>query len=261
MSGLLTLAPVGLEELNRQAAFQSRVDAKYLVRADFAGQLPELMPARTSVLQIGSQTSFPYQSVYFDTPDLLTYRMSAHKRRRRFKVRTRAYVSSGTAFLEVKTRGLRGVTDKVRIPHDPRKLEELGAEDLEFIRQTLSQASIDTGPVGELSPYLGTGYRRLTFLTPASGSAVAVRTTVDSGLYWEQLRTADLDPAMLFRPGLAVIETKSSTPANRINHLLWREGTRPGSFSKYCTGAAALDPRLPANKWHRPLQVLLEDRS
>ena len=261
MATQLLLAPVGLEELNRQASFQSRIDSKYLVPASFAENLPRSVPAATRVLQIGAETKFAYQSIYFDTPDLLTYRMSAHRRRRRFKVRTRAYVSSDLAFLEVKIRGVRGVTDKVRIPHEPDRLDCLSADDLAFVRETLGQTGMDSAPVDNLSPYLTTGYQRVTYLTAGWGDQVPVRTTVDSGLYWEQMRDSDLSPAMLFRPGLSVIETKSSAAANRVNQLLWHQGVRPAPFSKYCTGAAALDPRLPANKWHRQLQELLGDGS
>lgn len=246
------LATIGLEELNQGAALQSRVDTKYLVGAAFAANLPGVLPAGSRILQIGGLSQFAYQSVYFDTPDLLTYRQSATKRRRRFKVRTRAYLDSHQTFLEVKVRGPRGITEKARVLHDFDRLRHLSREDREFIASVLAHAGIEPAPVADLSPYLLTAYRRTTYVSP--GRMGPTRTTVDTDLTWAQLRGEVR--AQAFRPTLAVVETKSRFASNPVGHALWRSGVRPGRFSKYCTGAAFLDSSLPANKWQRGLAAL-----
>jgi hypothetical protein len=39
-----------------------------------------------------------------------------------------------------------------------------------------------------------------------------------------------------------------------LDRLLWTMGYRPVKISKFCTSLAALDRRLPANKWSRALR-------
>ena len=115
-SVLSALPPVGLPELDEQAALLTRVDRKYVVPA---ADLPLLCAGLSArVLEIDGRRRFGYASTYFDTPDLASFRGAAHKRRRRFKVRTREYIDTGTAWVEVKTRGPRGSTVKQRLPLD-----------------------------------------------------------------------------------------------------------------------------------------------
>lgn len=104
------LTPIDLDRLNVQGALQFRMDTKYLVSADEARDLPTWFPREAGVLQIEGKREFSYLSINFDTPNLDCYRAAAFSRRRRFKVRTRAYLDSQSAFLEVKIRGRRGVT-------------------------------------------------------------------------------------------------------------------------------------------------------
>ena len=93
------LAPVTLDELNAAAALQTRRDRKYVLTPDELGRLlADLPPAR--VLEIDGSRSFAYDSTYFDTPELDAYRLAATRRRRRFKVRTRTYVDTGSCFVE-----------------------------------------------------------------------------------------------------------------------------------------------------------------
>ena len=112
------LPPVSLDELVSGADLQARVDRKYLLPES---SLPELLvglPHTTRALQMEGRRSFAYRSVYLDTPDLRSYHSAGRGRRRRFKVRGRGYLDVGVTWLEVKTRAARGVTVKVRVPHD-----------------------------------------------------------------------------------------------------------------------------------------------
>ena len=251
------LPPIGLADLNSIASLQARVDTKYLVGADTVEDLPSLLPPGSRILQIGELQRFAYHSVYFDTPRLGCYQASATERRKRFKVRTRAYLDSEQAFLEVKVRGSRGITEKARIPHDFDRLDQLDKKDIQFIESVLRRAQIDHTVARTLSPSIATGFQRSTYVSP--GYFCPTRTTVDTGLYWEQLREDAYNEAhsMIFRPMAGIIETKSRFVSNSVNHLLWDQGIRPQPISKYCTGAALLDPRLPANRWHRSLQALV----
>ena len=111
------LDSVTLTDVVSRAELLTRVDRKYVLsRSDAPTVLSEL-DAGTRVLTIEGTRAQSYHSVYLDTPDLASFTGAAHPRRRRFKVRTRIYVNSGTAFLEAKTRGPRGTTIKKRIDY------------------------------------------------------------------------------------------------------------------------------------------------
>lgn len=97
------------------AALLTRVDRKYALDPATAEAVVGRLAPRSAVMTIDGRHTFWYRSVYFDTPDLESYRRAATRRRLRWKVRTRSYVESGAAYVEVKQGGTRGVTEKQRI--------------------------------------------------------------------------------------------------------------------------------------------------
>ena len=234
------LEPVGLAELEGSAALLTRKDRKYMVPLALVEQLISQDDLR--VLEIDGRRSFHYESVYFDTPDRICYLAAAHKRRRRFKVRTRSYLDSGTCLLEVKTRERRGLTEKHRLGYSVLRRSQLTEEAMKFI------AGFETiAPVSrELRPVLTTRYDRTTLLDTVSMS----RITIDTDLQCETV-----DGSSVSLPDMAVVETKTSGRPCAIDHFLWRAHERPTKISKFCTGLAALTPGLPANKWNRVLRT------
>ncbi|NNF88923.1 MAG: molecular chaperone, partial [Acidimicrobiia bacterium] len=65
------LPSVGLADLNNEAALLTRKDRKYLVPLEVARVL--LAQDGLLVLEIDGRRSFRYESVYFDTPDRVSY--------------------------------------------------------------------------------------------------------------------------------------------------------------------------------------------
>jgi hypothetical protein len=195
------------------------------------------------VLEIDGLRSFAYESVYFDTPALTSYLLTARRRRRRFKVRTRTYLDSLVCWLEVKTTGSRGSTVKHRLPYAPHNRDTLGPG-RGFVDEVLTGERAPADPGTVFDPTLVTRYRRITLFLPATDS----RVTIDTDLVW------DGDGRALRLPDLAVIETKTRAATCRVDRLLWRRGQRPGRISKYATGLAALRPDLPATPWQRTLR-------
>jgi hypothetical protein len=232
------LAPVTLDELNDVAALQTRRDRKYVLTPDeLDSLLADLPPAR--VLEIDGSRSFAYDSTYFDTPELDAYRLTATRRRRRFKVRTRTYVDTGSCFVEVKTRAGRGTTVKERQPHDD--ADRLGVASA-FVRDRLADAGAPSAPV--LTPTLRSRYRRTTLLLDDA------RVTLDTGLVWNLLDPCGAGAAI---GDLVVVETKTAAGSgpSSVDRLLWRAGHRPDRISKYATGLAVLRPDLPDMPWRR----------
>jgi len=234
---LASLDPIGLDELIEVASLQTRVDRKYIVERDALDTVLDDLEDGTRMLDIDGVRSFGYESVYFDTPDLSSYLGAAHRRRRRFKIRTRTYVDSAQCYLEVKSPGARNATVKDRLEHDVELPDELGSEGEDYAEEVLGESDVD---VASLVPVLRTSYRRGTLYVPSSQS----RATIDLDLAW-RLETG----RELRLPHLAIVETKSGSTPGAVDRLLWRHGHRPASISKYGTGMAALVPGLPSNKW------------
>jgi hypothetical protein len=247
---LRALDPISLDELNACASLQTRVDRKYVLPLEaLAGPLAGIDDS-TRVLEIDGLRSFGYESVYFDTPDLASYRMSAHRRRRRFKIRTRTYLDSRSCWLEVKTRGTRGSTVKNRVQHDVASSSDL-TRGRWFVDEVLAQQSIEGTADMTFAPVLGTRYERTTLYLPgARGDRTdpGSRVTIDTGLTWLS------DAQRLEMPAMVIVETKTGSTASDVDRLLWAHGHRPTRISKYATGLAALEPGLPAAPWQRTLR-------
>lgn len=318
-------APITLPELLAEAELLTRFDRKYLLDLQQAEALLREFDPGTRVLEIDGRRCFRYESVYFDTPDLLSYRQAAHARRHRFKVRTRSYLDSGLAFLEIKVRGDREVTVKDRIGYDLGARDQLTDSGRDYAEGTLDQLGMDGSVAEQLHPTLATRYGRITLLPPEPG----VRVTIDTELTWsaigapgpaddpsrlqaspepqgssrsrrpvaearpgepvepssaearvadgvqrssyggagrqlwqpgrlhDETRTYDGGDDMegsLALPDMVIVETKSGPRPSSIDRLLWRNGHRPLSISKYGTGLAALRGELPSNKWARILR-------
>lgn len=246
---LETLPPIDLPTLEAGAPLLTRVDRKYIVSiATFerlVAALGELGEWRA--LSIDGSRVFGYQSTYFDTPDLATYRAHLQRRRHRCKVRVRWYVDSGDCMLEVKRKGARGLTVKERQRHDRDRRDDLGLAGRAFVQRAVpSDGRLD---VAALSPVLVTDNRRAT-LASLSGQA---RVTVDTDLVcgWGDRRTALL-------PGYVVLESKGAGRATAVDRLLRTYGERPQEISKYCVGVASLGLDVPSNPWRRTLRTFFD---
>ena len=238
---LAALAPLSLEELERVAALNVRVDRKYVVPPAALDALVATLRPGSAVLEIDGSRGFRYRSLYFDTDDLVSYRGAAQGRRQRFKVRTRSYADNGTCTLEVKTVGLRGETIKQRLPYDPRDRDRLTAEGTRFVDDCTDRPGVGA----RLGPVVLTYYRRSTVVDHRDGS----RLTLD-----ERLTCADLVGAEVPLVGQVIVETKSTGAATRADKWLWNHGIRPVRISKFGVGMALFDRRLPANRWNRVLR-------
>jgi hypothetical protein len=245
------LPTVSLAEVNGAAALLTRVDRKYVLpTTDLPGLLARLVDEvpGSRVLAIDGRTTHGYRSVYFDTPELLSFHMAARPRRRRFKLRTRTYLDSGESFLEFKAVGPRGLTVKSRLALTVPGAtvdDRLPPDAASWADDLLAETGTGVTATA-LSPVLWGGYDRTTFLLP-DGTG---RATVDTALTWH-----GRDTPVLERPGMAVVETKSGTRPSPVDRLLWRAGHRPAKISKFGTGMAALYPTLPRNRWTRVLRT------
>ena len=279
------LAPTSLAELNDAAGLLTRVDRKYLVPLERAQELVGGLTSEARVLDIDGRRRFSYSSTYFDTPGLEAFMLTARKRRRRFKVRTRTYLDSGLCFLEVKTRGARGTTVKRRMGYHADDASRLTGPGRAFVAACLASTGVTGSAAAHevaaaLRPVLATTYERITLHLPRAEA----RATIDTALTWQHLGpvaapgtavvsagpfagmvagSQALRPARLAAAissgepvevsGVAVVETKNPATPSPADRTLWDAGYRPVRISKYATGMALLHPELPANRWYRTL--------
>jgi hypothetical protein len=236
------LPGLSLERVTAEADLQVRVDRKYLVRLGTFERLMAAIGDRLSVLDIDHRRLFDYESIYFDTTDLTAYRQHAQGRRRRFKLRTRAYLDTGQCLLEVKLQGGRGETVKERLPYDLAHRHVLTESGRDFVLTHLEDAAVVDG----LEEVVTSAYRRATLVDLAGGS----RLTCDVDLLF-----AGGDREVHGPAGTVLVESKTDGRAALADAVLWRLGQRPMAVSKYCAGMALLRPDLPANRWNRELRT------
>lgn len=237
---------ITLDELNRADAMMTRVDRKYLLNHAEAAQLHESLPADTRVLSINGVTSHRYDTTYYDTPGLQSYFSAVRKLRKRYKVRVRTYVETDMQFLEVKTKGPRGVTVKQRVPYEDDPIAAWEWANALLAHETSGLPADHAGFTApqKLRPVLRNTYRRMTLSPPDQG-----RATIDRDLTW-----SNPHGKLIQGLDLVVVETKSGAVPSSIDQLLWELGHRPRRVSKFGCGMALLYPELPSNNWHRTLR-------
>ena len=235
------LPTIGVEQVTGELSLQARVDRKYVVPLETLGALVQVARADLKVLEIDGLRCFRYETMYFDTPDLITYRAHAQGRRLRYKVRVRRYLDSELSMLEVKLKGARGETLKYRLPY-----HHLGREPLPPVAQAFMAATIGKAygiAVPEmLTPTVTTTTNRIT-LASAGASA---RLTVDM-----DVECVTASGGVGLRDDHVVIETKAAGGDGRLDRALRRLGARPVSLSKYCLGVSVLRGDVVGNQWRR----------
>jgi VTC domain len=237
---------ISLDELNRRAPLLDRGESKYVVNATQFTEVLAKLRAEFDVLAIGDTRVFAYETTYFDTPELLTYRDHAQGRRRRFKVRSRRYVDSHICYFEVKLKGVRDRTIKERMPYAEALHGSVSAEADEFVRSCV-RSVYGQEFEGPLVPTLAMSYRRLTLV----GKNCSERVTVDF-----HLNVQGSDSVEVATPRTTIVlEVKSQSGDGRADEVIRSAGIRPQSCSKYCVGLNLVRDGLSYNEFNRTLRT------
>jgi len=239
---LAALKPISLQEMDSVSLLERR-DTKYVLTVPQFETLLGAVPETYRVLEIDGLRLHPYQTVYFDTADLALFRAHHNAKPLRYKVRSRLYVETGTAYLEVKAKDRRDRTLKSRTATDG-MVTALSNCDAVFVE---SHAPY---PTGQLEPRLLNTFSRITLVSLER----VERVTVDVGLAY----AANGEVASL--PGLVVVEVKQlrGWRNSPLVAALREFNAHPVSFSKYCVGVSLLYPGIKHNRFKRNL--LLAER-
>jgi len=205
-------------EKTEKVKFMRRMDTKYVIRADeLIGVLNDIRQDYQA-LEIASQRTGVYTSIYYDTIDRQMFYAHVTGRFPRYKVRERLYSQNGLKFLEVKQKHNTDRTTKRRISLSENSMTP---------NQWLSlQAPFCTTM---LAPTLIVCFERITLIN----NQHTERVTLDFNLHF---RT----PSGISSPiydRVAIIELKQDkTAESPIRQNLRSKGIRPTGISKYCTG-------------------------
>ena len=234
--------PIGLAEAEERAPFAIRTDRKYVLDPATFAQLAERLVDDHLALDVGGRRLSSYDTIYFDTPELLSFRQHVQGRRRRFKCRTRLYGGGGPCFVEVKLKGPRGETLKRRLEVPVPGHGELAEASLGFLASELLRA-YGHGTPADLGTTLGTSFTRLTLVAREARE----RVTCDFGLAFRS-GAARHEIA----PGRVVVETKTALGNGVADRHLRRLGVRPVTpCSKYCVGVALTRADVRDNAFRR----------
>jgi VTC domain len=226
-----SFAPVSLEELNAHSDMMSRIDNKYVVRREALAEVAPDLARHFDILDIEGRRAFTYDTRYFDDCGRSAYYEHHQGLRKGFKVRVRSYADAGPCFLELKTKGKRGMTVKHRIPHDPAATGLLSDTAKAFV-QTTYDAHYGKPFRYDLQWVLDIRYKRITLVAKEGGE----RMTIDTDL---QFRSRDKRHHV--GTNVFIVETKSALGRGFADRCLRDVHERPTRrCSKYCLGMAAL---------------------
>jgi hypothetical protein len=225
------MEPISLEGLDSRAALRRRVDTKYVVSRESLVGLIDGAADGYDVLEIDGYRIFSYESVYFDTPDLTSYKQHVGGVRPRFKSRSRLYRETAACFFEVKVKDSSEVTSKRQCDYDPADHGRVTEGARRFLDVALRELADERAP-DDLAASLATRYRRVTLAAREGGE----RATIDLEVAMESLD----DREVALRDDVALVETKTEGGEGAIDEHLRRIGCEPSSISKYRLGVGLL---------------------
>jgi hypothetical protein len=232
------IAPISLEEMDA-VKLMNRVDTKYLTDETTLVQvLADAERAGYRALETAGAKISAYDSVYFDTVGLKMFRDHHNRRLKRQKVRTRSYVSSGTAFLEIKRKNNKGRTSKKRIGIPVGELQDFSGDAAAC--DYLSRKSWFT--VEELSPVLETVFSRITLVNPARTE----RLTIDTDLQFRNVRTGH---ACSLRDAVIIELKQDGHSDSSMKRILLDHRVKPIRISKYCIAVTLTEPAARAGRF------------
>ncbi len=231
------MPPISLEEMN-SVKLMNRTDSKYLLNRQVLDVLAPNRLGRFYVQEVAGARVAQYKTLYFDTPDAITYTVHHNRRLHRQKVRQREYVDTGTVFCEVKNKVNTGRTKKKRI--EIPKSEWGRLYDMpEMARFLEDKVWLTQEP---LLPRLQNQFRRITLVNKDKTE----RVTIDSGISFRNMltgREADVSD-------LVIVEVKQDgNRSSDFKRLLLDARVPRKGLSKYCLGMLLTDDSIKYNRF------------
>ena len=248
------MAPITLEEM-KDVRLMNRVDTKFLVTSEQLLDIFKGVRHRYYIQEAEGHRLSPYRTVYYDTPELIMYRIHHDRHLVRDKVRVRTYVDSNLSFCEVKHKTNKGRTKKKRV--------ELKVENgtwkvdtpLSAVGNQLSDAGFQLPyPIEDLHPQLETVFDRITLVNFEKTE----RLTIDCNLCFNNIATN----ATASMDDLVVMELKQDGRARSLlKEVLFDLRIKPFKISKYCIGTCMTRPEVKQNRFKIKLRRIQKLKS
>ena len=242
---LHNLPPITLEEMD-SIKLMNRVDTKYLTdEATLDKVLEDSAAAGYRALVTGDSMISPYNSIYYDTPELRMFLDHRNQKLNRQKVRTREYVNSSAAYLEIKRKKNNGRVKKKRISIP---LEEMGdfSADQDAVTYLAGHSDFTSS---QLTPVLSTGFDRITLVNPAKTE----RVTIDKNLEFNNFRTGKKASLL----DTVIIEIKQDgRAASQMKGILLKHRVKPVRVSKYCVAVTLTDESAKSGRFKEKVRAI-----
>ena len=238
------MEPISLQEMS-SVKLMNRVDSKFPTNMETLLRMAPLWGKHFYVQEHEGQRIARYRSLYFDTPDAVTYTMHHNRKLKRQKIRQRIYVDSNIAFCEIKNKKNTGRTKKKRIPIPVEQWGNLYQlpEMTDFIRE---KVWVTDQP---LSPRLENAFQRITLVNKAKTE----RITIDFGITFHNwISGCDAEVS-----DLVIIEVKQdgSLPS-KFKDFLRDARVKKKGLSKYCLGMLLTDEHLKYNRFKNKIRYI-----
>jgi hypothetical protein len=219
-----------------------RVDTKYLLGGASLARVLAGLDQHYAAFRVATGCVATYESLYFDTPELVCFHDHRRGRRLRNKIRIRHYPDREVSYLEIKAKQTDVLTHKYRL-EVPFRSETIGDAELAFLRAHL-------GPFADLlRPELRINYKRIGLLALDTSE----RVTIDLDLCFVTTdgRIHEVGDAIVLEVKQSA--TSRSTP---IARSLAAIGAREQALSKYTTAIAMMRPEVRNNRLRLTLRAL-----
>lgn len=233
---LQTFEPISLEEMD-SVKLMERTDTKYVFPI---AELPEILKGMISqyrLLEINNIRVQRYESLYYDTKDLLLYNKHLIGKPNRYKIRFRRYLDSdGLTFFEIKHKNNKKITSKKRA-----KMVDIESGIVTKANEFLIK---NTPYLPEIfMPSIWVNYSRMTFVNKFSQE----RVTIDTNLNY--IKAISNNNSSFSFPQMVIAESKreKATSVSQFIRLVRNTGVRKGAISKYCFGIYNLFENVPKN--------------
>lgn len=237
------MASITLDEM-RDVKLMNRIDTKYVLsEAEVLDMLHSAEKCGYRVQVIDGVRACRYDTLYYDTSERDMFRVHHNQQLTRQKIRTRLYVETAQAFLEIKNKTNRGRTKKRRIAIAQSALRDFNnASDAVSFYNKNARYAID-----DVSPALATRFTRITLVNPE----LTERLTIDLGLSYEDVRSHRVATI----PGMAIVELKQDgNTISTMKRILRDMRIAPLKVSKYCLGTTLTVESIKRNRFKLKLR-------
>ena len=236
---LTQFEPITLKEMDG-VALLNRVDTKFITDIDTLASVLEEVSNDYRVLQIENLRKNSYETLYYDTPELLFYHSHHRGKVNRYKFRKRKYVESDLSFLEIKFKNNKKRTIKNRMEIDGIEMD-MNDESMDYVKD-ISEMELN------LQPMLLNRFSRITLVNKTHPE----RLTIDLNLSFDD------NGEVIALNKLVIVEAKQEKIWRGTAFLkaLKKRLVRKSRISKYCLGMALTRKDLKQNNFKQRIKKI-----